>query len=230
MDPFDQNMIQNIFQNVTRYGEVSEFTKSVNKLKNRDQHTLSSLARYLVCDNRDDMMQILIDDFGFELTDNFMKENITMIVTRPKMRQYINGLTGKDIIELLDNDSIRTAFKGAFWNADEELMVKLINFGFDINSLSYSDKKDIIERIPYYDTFKFIVENGFSLEFVDENILERIVREKNLELLELLVAFGVNINLLNNLKISEKCSKIYNFLTDTDVDPRIIAYLFYKDY
>ncbi|AYV85064.1 MAG: hypothetical protein Satyrvirus2_75 [Satyrvirus sp.] len=231
MDESDIEIIESDhFEEILIKKNINEFIKVVQNLKNRDQATLSLVAFYVLSFRETlDMLHILINQFGFVLTDDFLKKYV-MLLSRPENKKIIKDMLGIDIWNFADDHALRYIFMIACGQNDIQTISDLINFGFDINGLPYNDKKDLLMDINYknrYDTLQFIIDNGFDLNFVDDTMLFKYIKNCDFEMLKVLTANGVDFARIHKFDFPKEFNETYNLLVDLNLDPKSISYSFF---
>jgi hypothetical protein len=127
--------------------------------------------------------------------------------------------------ELLDHNNLCVIFASAYAKNDIDTIVKLINFGFNINGDS------VLYIIKYYsndthsDILKIILNHGFNLNLVGQGLLKHFIQNRCHNIIKLLFQYGVNFDCLNKIAIPKEHDDMYNLLVDLEISPKIISFL-----
>ncbi|AYV85197.1 MAG: hypothetical protein Satyrvirus6_29 [Satyrvirus sp.] len=219
---------------IVQEGDPKKFIDFMDRIvkidNNENVNIFEFIFPWIVSYDKPGFLNILIEQFEFELTSEYVKNNIIHISFSEKLFDAINNLFGTNIWENLDTGILKEIFKKAYRICEINILKKLIDFGFNINNLTTSDKIYLLEiTVDYhYDVLQFLIDNGFGLEFIDNKILAKLIYVINPKILKLLAENGVNLGKINSMNIPEHLDKYYNLLMEMNIDPKIIVTIYYN--
>jgi ankyrin repeat protein len=145
--------------------------------------------------------------------ENGHKEIYEILKTYDSERKYIDEIISKKEKRIIySNLLLNSAITGNI-----EIAKKLIDSGADINQ-SANISGEITNNTPltlatkynHIEMVHFLISKGARLEFFPFNLLENTIKNDNKEMLNLLMLYGIDLNSLNNKKMSALCVAIEN--------------------
>ena len=192
---------------------------------------LEYLANYNITRfHNTEFMKLLIADFGFTPSDDFFKNHIMGI--KPVMGKVFKEMMDINILDKMDDDAFGEYFFKAFLFSDIETMNEIIEYGYDINKISNKYKISMVlsdnSYYPYnfnQECLKFILDCGLKLDFIDEDTIRRLIKNKCNNEIKILIEYGVNFDFVNKIEIPKYFDNTYQLLLDAGIKPNTIAFL-----
>jgi len=205
---------------------VDEFRSELHEV-NYNQSELESIATKIIIQHKPILMKILLTEFNFKLTNDFIKNYAETM--DHNMFETIIDISGDSFLEELNYEALSAIFMQELMNYHpNSIIYKLINFGFDANKVSPRNKSDIIRYSTYHrdahNILKLILDNGFNLDFVNQNILIYLIIHNRLDIITMMINYGLDVNILNQITIPKYFHDNYIQLIDLGIDPEKIAY------
>jgi len=221
------------FDKIISYNLIDEFAHVLDK-KKHSQDKLYDIASCLIIYSNEtfqvkelpNFWKILILDHGFEISNRFIMTHYVKIA-RYRLDVLFIDILGDKFFVNLDYDAIGKIIFVEHSQGRTEIITKIIEQGFDINNIRKWVKERIVEKSngKKLKILKLMLDNGLNLEFVDKNLISRLIWTEHINTLKLLEDHGIDITLVNDVKIPPKFNNYYNFLLDLGVEPNKITYI-----
>ena len=247
IDTFRKNNINEFHYYMEKiFGSDEKINECINaKNLNMDsikfrEYMLYSIAIKVIHQNNLVLSEILLSEYHLNLDNNeFIRLVIKIYAT-----SYILVIFSKYCNLKQYLSEIKSLFRQICQTNIRELdTIKNACNNFSTIGLNTSDLCDLQEYEPYHDSLlhflityadvkilKYLLDQGFDFKRFEIEIIVNCVKDKKLEMLEMLIDYGVDVSVLNNLdtKFEPKNIKMYELLTNSGIDPKIIALTIYE--
>ena len=193
---------------------------------NPDQTILEKVAHDVMMHNRTDLLKILISEIGFKFTDSFIETYLYNNFFIDSIQQVMDIL-GDEFIESLDKRILYKICAKEFSVGHNTTLKKLLNFGHNINDIITKTfiSMYLSREMNCINVLKFMLENNLDLKIFDKEMLTTLIRWKRFDIFNLLIEYGINIDVINNINVPIEFSKNYDLLVDLNIEPKKIAYI-----
>jgi hypothetical protein len=218
------NTLKDSYDHIIISGSIDDFRKKLQIDDYALDHQMNWLVDNIIRYDQVAMMEMLIYEFGYVVSEDFIKRYALKLASRNEMKQLLANAIGKSFLELLDSDTLCEIFKMAYKNNNINMIIELINFGFIVNG---EDAKDMINESTdlHYDILKIILDHGLKIDFIDEDTLKYLIQNRCYKIIKLLFQYGVDFDCLNKIAIPKEHDDMYNLLVDLEINPKIISFL-----
>lgn len=203
------------------------FEGSNNKLRmmlQSDKQTVNNrliyLVRYAILVDDVDVMKILVDEFKFSITTQFIKTYYVSMSL--EMMELFDQITGKANLKQIDENELVNLAVDAIQKKSINMLQKLINNGFDINKIK--PKVFWSETKEYPDALEFMINNGYQLDHFSPMIINKMIQDGAIHTLKTLISSGYDIETINQTELPYDFTENYHTLTNMGMDPEHIAY------
>lgn len=182
------------------------------------------LVRYTILIDDIDVMKILVNDFGFPITTQFIRTYYTSMSL--EMMELFDQITGKMNLKYIDENELVNLAVNAIQKNIVPLLEKIINNGLDINKIKpkffWSDTNE------YLDALEFVLDNGYHLDHFSPMIINKMIQDGAIESIKLLIKNGYDIEIINKIILPDDFVEKYTALIGLGLDTEHITYALSK--
>lgn len=207
--------------------EYAEFPEKLKQVK-------SSIASCIVianCGTSNKFLGILIDDYEYEITVEFVRYHLCMDIGPSVLSVFTKYFDLHDFMVEMRQFFKRMCIRGTVTD-----LQKILDYGFNIHDLTMSTSAYYNENIFYYaisnpDTaiVKYLLDCGIGFQEFQSDILKICVQQQRIDQLRVFVEYGVDLEILNKCILSRNNDyyvNMYKFLLENKVDPLAILLSF----
>ncbi|XWV25543.1 putative ORFan [Tupanvirus deep ocean] len=187
------------------------------------ENYLAWIMKKVVEYKKSDMFKMIVLNFNFDVSEEFIKNNCQYFTT--EILEFINAIKGNNCWDSLNNLYFSAIFSRAYIDIDKEIIVKLINYGININNLSNIYHTLHRSTNAHCELLKILLDNGLSHTYFDEILLSYFVRSKYDNLIRVLLQFNIDFNNLNQVIVPKNFNTLYDILIEANVNPKNLAYI-----